>query len=395
MAVLPSVEAHCGAATVNRKLSAVTAFYEHQARHGVDVGELLTTWQPPGRRGGWKPFLHHISKGKPQPRRAIGLKAPTKQPRVLTVAEMQAILDACDRLRDRLLFALLHDTGVRIGEALGLAPRGHRRRRARGHGRAAGQRQRGAVQVAPVRTIPVSAGLIRLYADYLHAEYGDLDSDYVFVNLCAEPRGQALTYPAVYDLVRRLRRRTGIDFDPHWCRHTYATGLLRAGCRSRWSPSCSATPPSPPRSTVYGHLTVEDARRALEAAGWFTGERGDPVTLSGITHGERAGWQRRAAAELAGSSTPTADLPLIAWTVGTAGATLVGHVNGLAPATGVRQVFNLWRVALTVTEPSETVCDDGTVFLRTAIDRNRVRLTLTATVFNDCESGGTDARSPR
>lgn len=119
------------------------------------------------------------------------------------------------------------------------------------------------------------------------------------------------------------------------------------------------------------------------------------MTLSRITHGERAGWQRRAAAELARILGAHADLPVIAWTVGAAGATLAGHVNGLAPATGVRQVFNLWRVALTVTEPSETVCDDGTVFLRTAIDRNRVRLTLTATVFNDCESGGTDARSPR
>jgi integrase len=31
---------------------------------------------------------------------------------VLTVAEMQAILDACDRLRERLLFALLAETGI-------------------------------------------------------------------------------------------------------------------------------------------------------------------------------------------------------------------------------------------------------------------------------------------
>jgi hypothetical protein len=30
------------------------------------------------------------------------------------------------------------------------------------------------------RTIPVSAELIRLVADRLHTEYGDLDSDYVF-----------------------------------------------------------------------------------------------------------------------------------------------------------------------------------------------------------------------
>ena len=47
---------------MNRKLSAVAAFYTHAARDGVAVGELLTSWQVGGGRGGWKPFLHHISK---------------------------------------------------------------------------------------------------------------------------------------------------------------------------------------------------------------------------------------------------------------------------------------------------------------------------------------------
>jgi site-specific recombinase XerD len=113
VAVLPSVEHHCGESTVNRKLSAVSAFYQHAARNGVDLGELLVTWQPAGRRGAaWKPFLHHITKGQPPARRTVALKAPRKLPRVLTVAEMQAILDACDRLRDRLLFAVLYETGV-------------------------------------------------------------------------------------------------------------------------------------------------------------------------------------------------------------------------------------------------------------------------------------------
>jgi integrase/recombinase XerD len=46
---------------VNRKLSAVGAFYTHAARDGVEVGELLTSWQVGGGRGGWRPFLHHIS----------------------------------------------------------------------------------------------------------------------------------------------------------------------------------------------------------------------------------------------------------------------------------------------------------------------------------------------
>jgi len=91
------------------------------------------------------------------------------------------------------------------------------------------------------RVIPVGPELIRLYADYLHGEYGGIGSDYVFINLFAEPRGQAWSYPAVYDLVRRLRAKTGIDFDPHWFRHSTATRLqmsvsdhvIEQGCCSR------------------------------------------------------------------------------------------------------------------------------------------------------------------
>jgi integrase/recombinase XerD len=266
------VEHHCGASTVNRKLSALSAFYQHAARNGVDLGELLITWQPAGRRGsGWKPFLHHISKGQPQARQTIALKAPARLPRVLTVAEAQAILDACERLRDRFLFALLYDTGMRIGEALGL----------RHEDLAAAEREANVVprdndnrarsKSRQSRSIPVSADLIRLYADYLHGEYGDLDSDYVFVNLWGRPHGHPLTYPAVYDLVRRLRRRTGIDFDPHWYRHTAATRMLRDGVPIDVVSKILGHADLTTTTSVYGHLTVEDARKALEDAGWFTG----------------------------------------------------------------------------------------------------------------------------
>jgi len=102
--VLPSVASHCGEATVNRKLAAVSAFYQHAARNGVELGDLLTSWQPAGRRGtAWRPFLHHLSKSRPQQRREIRLKAQRKAPRVLAPAEVQSVLDGCVRLRDRLL----------------------------------------------------------------------------------------------------------------------------------------------------------------------------------------------------------------------------------------------------------------------------------------------------
>jgi len=276
VAVLPSAGSHVGATTINRKLAALAAFYQHQVRHGVDVGELLTTWQAPGRRGGWKPFLHHVAKGKPQRRRAVALKAPSKLPRVLTVGEVQAILDACDHLRDRFLLALMWDSGVRIGEALGLRHEDIAAAeceitivpRANDNGARSKSRQ--------PRTIPVSAGLIQLYGDYLHAEYSELDSDYVFVNLFAQRRGQALSYPAVYDLVVRLRKRTGIDFDPHWFRHSMATRMLRDGVPVEVVSKLLGHGSVTTTVSVYGHLTAEDARRALEAAGWFTGSE---VTL--------------------------------------------------------------------------------------------------------------------
>lgn len=120
------------------------------------------------------------------------------------------------------------------------------------------------------RTVPVGAELIRLYADYLHAEYGDLDSDYVFVNLWGRPHGRPLTYAAVYDLVRRLRRGTGIDFDPHWLRHTAATRLLRDGVGIELVATLLGHSSVATTSAIYGHLTVEDARRVMEQAGWFT-----------------------------------------------------------------------------------------------------------------------------
>ena len=160
--------------------------------------------------------------------------------------------------------------GLRIGEALGL----------RHEDLAAAERE---VAVVPrdngngarsksrePRSIPVSAGLIRLYADYLHGEYGDLDSDYVFVNLWAGAAGQALSYPAVYDLVLRLRRRTGLDFDPHWFRHSAATRMLRDGVPVEVVSKILGHSSLTTTIAVYGHLTAEDARKALEAAGWFS-----------------------------------------------------------------------------------------------------------------------------
>lgn len=233
VAVLPTVAHHCSAASVNRKLAALTSFCGFHARHGVQLTGLLVAMVPAGRRGGsataYKPFLHHVTKSQPQRRRAVTLTQPRLRPKVLTVKQVQNILDACEHLRDRLLFALLLDTGVRVGEALGLRHEDLDIAARTLTVRPRPNDNRARVKTGECRTVPASPELMRLYVDYLNGEYGTLDSDYVFVNLWSEPRGRPWAYPAVYDLVRRLRTRTGIDFGPHLFRHTYATWLQVRG----------------------------------------------------------------------------------------------------------------------------------------------------------------------
>lgn len=275
VAVLPTVEHHCSESSVNRKLAALTSFCEFHARHGVALAGLLVGLTPPGAgrssSTSYKPFLHHVTKSQPNRRRTIKLAASSPRAQVLTAGQVQAILDACVHLRDRLLFALLLDTGVRIGEALGL----------RHEDLAIAERQ---VSVIPrenangarvksgrSRVIPTSAELMRLYVDYLNLEYGGLDSDYVFVNLWGHPQGHPLSYPAVYDLVGRLRQATGIAFGPHMFRHTYATWLLRRNAGMESVKELLGHASITTTVDTYGHLSVQDARATLEAAGWFTG----------------------------------------------------------------------------------------------------------------------------
>jgi len=162
--------------------------------------------------------------------------------------------------------------GVRIGEALGLRHEdldiAERQVTITPRENANGAR----VKSGRSRAIPTSAELMRLYVDYLNLEYGVLDSDYVFVNLWGHPKGHPLSYPAVYDLVGRLRRRTGITFGPHMFRHTYATWLLRRNAGMESVKELLGHASITTTVDTYGHLSVQDARATLEAAGWFTGK---------------------------------------------------------------------------------------------------------------------------
>ena len=203
--------------------------------------------------------------------RPVKLRVPHQRPKTLSEKDILALIDSCEHLRDRFLFALLAETGLRVGQALGLrhADVLSRSRELRIVPRA--DNANGArAKIPDVEVIPVSTGLVRLYSEYMHAEYGDLNSDYVFVNLWAEPYGWPLTYNSINQLVRRLRARTGIEFNIHMLRHSAATEMIRAGMPVEVAARLLTHRSSVTTSQIYVHLLPADLRAELTRAGLWT-----------------------------------------------------------------------------------------------------------------------------
>jgi len=195
-------------ATVNRYLAGVFGFYDHHARTGVGVAEQLVAWRRISR-GSYKPFLHHVTKGRPIPTRPVRLHVPRHSPRTLSAEQVVAILAACEHLRDRFLLSLLAETGMRVGQALGLRHADFVSRKREVHiVPRPDNANRARAKVRSPQTVPVSTPLVRLYSEYMHVEYGEIDSDYVFVNLFAGKIGEPMSYPTVHELIGRIAART-------------------------------------------------------------------------------------------------------------------------------------------------------------------------------------------
>lgn len=215
--------------TVNTMLTVVYNFYEFQRRSGSIAGFDGFKYEHT-KRGNYKPFLHHLSKGKPVKTKLVRLKEPKKRPKTLDKADVEAITKACDCKRDQFLVTLIAETGMRIGQALGLRHSDIDSRNKRvliipRNDNVNGARAKTRVEYS----IVVSSQLLELYSDYLVEEYPRADSDYVFVNVRSGQIGEPMTYDGSVRLLKTLRRKTGLYFSWHMFRHTHATELIRDG----------------------------------------------------------------------------------------------------------------------------------------------------------------------
>ncbi|WP_197052129.1 tyrosine-type recombinase/integrase, partial [Kocuria sp. ZOR0020] len=191
--------------------------------------------------------------------------------------QVRDILTACSttgrnpltRSRDTLLFHLLWETGMRIGEALNLQHRDISTGRGETPWIEVIARQthphglRG--KTSTPRRIYISDELENAYTAHLWAlidtgidiDVPNLAAHPVFVNVVRDPRWAPMRAETVYQKTRAIHAHLQPlpRFTPHWFRHTHATTLLMAG-----------TPPH----VVMRRLGHSDVQTTLNTYGWVT-----------------------------------------------------------------------------------------------------------------------------
>ena len=261
--------------TIRRKLAAVYAFYDLFPK--APLAKLIHEWMDQhrgsrkSRRGGGRP----VSAGSDPD------DGEVKQ--TLTRDQMEALIDACDTYRDRLLLALPIERGLRVGAMLGMRHTDFLSRQSLYKIVPRTDNVNGAhSKVRKVHVLPLNERLIDLHRAYMHDEYGELDCDYLFVNFRGKTKGEPMTYNGLVALREKLIKRTKIYFRWHMLRRSCATNLAVKGVAlvAIQKLLCHASPET--TSDIYVQFSADRLREALDGHDQKVkfGERrpGDEVT---------------------------------------------------------------------------------------------------------------------
>lgn len=275
-------------ATVHLRSAAVLAFYQWQAAANGVLGPYQTLFTSRGRRRTSRYIGALTGIADRGEDRATPIYRVRSGPRgrtpVLLPAQVRVILDGCSTqsadgswsgsaagLRNRLLFAVLAETGMRFGEALLLRHKDFN----------IGSGSSPSIDVIPrqdhphgvrgksrdSRRVVVGVDLEALYSHYvwqlvhlgIDADVPDVDGHFMFVNLARGQRFSPMRPETLYAKIRSLNRRFPDDlptgWTPHWFRHTHASALLLAG---------------KPTTMVMRRLGHQDIQTTVGTYGWVT-----------------------------------------------------------------------------------------------------------------------------
>jgi integrase/recombinase XerD len=236
-----AVPARLSAATINRMLVAVSAFYDWAIFTGAFPGtnpiakiEDRTSWRVTDRH---KPFLTGISRQKPEVRK-LRLKTVRRLPRPMNELQIASLFSALRNLRDQSLIMLMLNAGLRPGEALGLHLSDISYGRRRVFVRCRDDHPKGARSKSRTeRAVDLhDCGTLETLNAYVMGERpAESTSPFVFlVGGMGKHREEPLSYAGLARMFARACERTNIRepwMTPHALRHTHATRMWEAGMR--------------------------------------------------------------------------------------------------------------------------------------------------------------------
>ncbi len=243
-------ESGLSARTIKRRLSSLSSMFGFLVARG-DVAHNPVPQGLPTRRS-----RRRGSRGVPL------VRTPRTLPQIVAPEEVDALLGACRRLRDRAMFEAMVFGGLRRCEVLGLRlgdlDAAHRRifivEGKGGH----------------QRRIPISRRWFSTVGDYLRIERpDDATTERVFVVLKGQRRGEPLSDEGLKQVFVSARQRAGVRrITCHGLRHTCFTRLREAGMELE------------ALQAQAGHRSIETTRLYVHLANeWLAAEYHQAVAI--------------------------------------------------------------------------------------------------------------------
>lgn len=255
--------------TINKMMSVVSSLYTYREKVFEELTSPCIMKTTRRSQKMYKGLLAHTGNLNQTLYSLHRVKVPKKMRRRLTPKEVEKFREGLLTFRDKLIFDVLYETGLRISELIGLYLEDYSEpdqtekvgalylvSRDKKKQKREGRKKTGD------RVVHVPMELIFDIDKYVtqHRPYVQ-GSQLLFVSSKGKTKGRKIGRKSVEKLFRECSKRTGVNCLPHELRHTHISELKEAGFDSAY---IAARVGNSTAQAVYTHITEVELRRSMD-----------------------------------------------------------------------------------------------------------------------------------